>query len=51
MDLEQLGDPGGGLVCGVEQEHLGATTLPGKERILQPAVDPAEFRRGRLANG
>ena len=51
MDLEQSGDRGGGSVCGVEQEHLGATPLPGEQRFLQSAVDSAEFRRGRLPYG
>ncbi len=48
MDLEQLGDPGSGLARGVEQEHLGAASLPGQQRLLQAAMDPAEFRGGRL---
>ena len=42
MHLEQLGDPGRGQVRGVEQEHLGATTLPGQQRLLSPGIDAME---------
>jgi hypothetical protein len=51
MDLQQQGDPGGGRVGGVEQEHLGTATLPGQQRFLQAAMDAAEFRRGRFPHG
>ena len=48
MHLEQLGDPGRGQVCGVEQEHLGATTLPAypvfRGGLRYPPSD-AEIRR------
>ncbi len=47
MDLEQLGDPGGGQVRGVEQEHLGATTLPVQQRLLPPVMDAMERCRRR----
>jgi hypothetical protein len=30
MHVEEWGDPGSGQVGGMEEEHLGATTLPGK---------------------